>query len=594
MKKNIIYYSTKSLLLILSFILLTSSIFANDEILRAMRDEISRTMNELKVESLQKPYYVEYKLTVAQNVEYKCTLGDYVEKSDYPSAYLTVGIRVGNYDFDNTNYFDFGLSFFGSGDDEESFRNRRMPLDLNYDAVRRELWLATDAAYKRAVEIFSKKEAALKNRVRKDTVPDYLKVAPAKNLSFKPIPAMDNANLGELARSASAIFIKYAEINVSSVGLEYAPQTVYFINSEGMEYITTSSYCGLEIVAASQAADGMPVTTHFAAYGLSPLDLPDKDSVLRAAKAVAESIKLQMAAKELDEPYSGPILFTEQAAAEVFAQVFAPNLAAQREQMTETGTQDNDRYTAFQNKIGGRVLPEFLEVYDEPSKQKFEKTPLVGFYKIDDEGIKAEDVKLVDGGYLKALLSSRTPTRRVKTTNGHCRLGAPMYSNLFLVEDKSEKSKALTDKALAQKMIEMLKARELEYGIIVTKVLNQNIMYTTLFSLLSGDFQTLQKSKTIIATEAYKVFQDGRKELVRGCEIAGLSPQSFKDIINIGAKPYSLNLLAPSITSSYISGGSPYVHASVTVPSLLFEDGEVKPITDDFPKPPILNNPLGK
>ena len=36
-----------------------------------------------------------------------------------------------------------------------------VPLDDNYDAIRRQIWLATDAAYKRAVSVFAKKKAAL-------------------------------------------------------------------------------------------------------------------------------------------------------------------------------------------------------------------------------------------------------------------------------------------------------------------------------------------------------------------------------------------------------------------------------------------------
>jgi hypothetical protein len=39
-----------------------------------------------------------------------------------------------------------------------------LPLDDSYDAMRRQMWLATDTAYKRAVGVFARKKAAFQNR----------------------------------------------------------------------------------------------------------------------------------------------------------------------------------------------------------------------------------------------------------------------------------------------------------------------------------------------------------------------------------------------------------------------------------------------
>jgi hypothetical protein len=94
--------------------------------------------------------------------------------------------------------------------------------------------------------------------------------------------------------------------------------------------------------------------------------------------------------------------------------------------------------------------------------------------------------------------------------------------------------------------------------------------------------------------EVYKVYHNGKEELIRGVEAKGLSVQSFKDILNVGKSEYVLNYLAPSITSPYMSGGSAYVGATMIVPDLLFEDGEIRPVESDFPKPPILTNPLSE
>jgi hypothetical protein len=93
---------------------------------------------------------------------------------------------------------------------------------------------------------------------------------------------------------------------------------------------------------------------------------------------------------------------------------------------------------------------------------------------------------------------------------------------------------------------------------------------------------------------ASKVYPDGREELIRGVEVKGITTQSFKDIIKVGKDNYILNYLAPSVVSPFITGGSQYIGSTIITPSFLLEDGEVKPIEDDFPKPPFLANPLSK
>ena len=562
--------------------------FSNDEIMNAFRDEIKRSMNELKLESLQKPYYIEYSIKIETPYTIQATLGSLTESSNIKRASLNVTVKVGDYKFDNTNFFDFGLSFFGSGDDEERFKNRNIPLELNYNNLRRELWLATDAAYKQAAEIFSKKESSVKNKIRKDTIWDFELTPPEINNAYTPIPEINFEKYKEICKQISSIFLNYKKINTSSVTFEYLPKIIYYANSEGREYVKTELHTGLEVIAATQSSDGMPITNFYTVYSLIPKDLPTLDSITTAVKSIAAKLEKTLDGDVLEESYSGPVIFEGQAAAEVFAQVFAPNLATQRAPMTETGFQESDRFTSFQTKIGGRVLPEFLSVKAIPDKTEYNKVPLIGTFKIDDDGILAKRVDLVMNGYLKNLLSSRTPIRRVSSSNGHKRGGAPMYSILELFTDaKYQKS----DAELKSKMLKLCKDRALPFGIIVRKALNQNILYTTLFRVTSGTFPYPSSNSTPLV-EVYKVFPDGKEVLLRGVEANRINVQSFKDIISTGKNKYVLNLLAPSITSPFISGGSHYISSTIISPSFLFEDVEIKPIEGDFPKPPIIKNPL--
>lgn len=553
-----------------------------------MREELRRNIADLKVDKLQKPYFIEYTLTLHRSYSVKATLGSLTESDSSYSAKITVSIRVGDYKFDNSNFFDFGMSFFGSGDDEELFKNRAVPYELDYKTLRRELWLATDAAYKQVAESFSKKESALKNRIVRDTTQDFMKINSDKSTDTYALAPFACSQVEPIIKKISAVFADYPEVNVSSCGFEYIPQKIYYVNSEGAEYIKNDVFTGIEYVASTQSSDGLPVSDFYTFYSKLTNQLPSQDSLVQAAKNLAENIKLMKNASRLDESYSGPVIFEGQAAAESFAQLFAPNLITQRQQMTENGMSETERNMAFQSKIGGRVLPEFLSVSDKPSLENYNRTILIGNYFIDDDGLKPSDVTLVENGFLKSLLSERIPTKRVHYDNGHKRGGAAMFSNILLNSDETHK---LSAKDIREKMMKLCKDRELPYGIVVKRVINQNVLFTSLLKILANNFSFFNMENKLLLTQAFKVFPDGHEEPIVGLIANGMNAQSFKDILFVSNSNYALNLLASSVISPYITGGLHYIASSVICPDILFEDLEIKSIEDNFPKPPILARP---
>lgn len=559
------------------------------DVKRAMADELKRSLSELHVEGLQKPYYLDYAVTRRTSYGIKSTLGALLYSRATQSASLTVGIRVGTPKFDNTNYFDVSLGFFGSADDEESYRNRRIPTELDYSALSRELWLATDAAYKQAAELYSKKEAAIKNRLRNDTTPDFI-LAPASVQvdTVGHYAKFDTRYFEALTKDLSEIFARYPNIQASTVGIEYLPEETIYVNSEGREFVKREAYVGLEVAASAQSDDGMIIANSYTCYARTPQDLPSRDSLLKAIEQTAATLEQTRTAPKLDDSYSGPVLFEGQAAAEVFAQMFTPNLVAQRMPLTERGVQDDERFGSFQNKIGGRVLPEFLSVEAIPQKTMFEKTSLCGSYAVDDEGTPSKNVMIVEAGYLKTLLSSRIPTKRIRESNGHQRGGAPIMSSVLI---QSNKKNALSAVDLRKRMMKFCKDRELPFGVIVRKVLNQNLLYTVLFSQTSGEFPYAQGAGKMSLLEVVKLYPNGKEEIIRGAEGMGFVVQAFKDIVAVGNKQRAYNYLAPAVMSPFMTGGSQYVISSIITPDILFEDAEISPLKSDFPKPPLLPSP---
>jgi hypothetical protein len=576
------------MLAILTFVT-SSAQFDPRIVFDAMRTEMQRSMTELHLGDLPRPYHMEYLLQVRRSVNMHAVLGTIENIDTGIVARLTVRVRVGGPVFDNTNFFDVSLGFFGSSDDEEGFRNRRIPFEVSAEALRRELWLATDACYKQAVEIFAKKQSSLKNRTRKDTTEDYSLMSGRSTSDVQPEVRVDIAQLSGLITDLSAMFREYSAIHSSRVGLEVIPEETFYLSSEGIEMHKTEVTTGLEVITTTQAPDGMPLAQTYAAYGFAPKDLPSRAQLMADVRRAAETLTRQTTAPTI-EAYSGPVLFEGQASGALLGQHFAPYLIAQRAPLSEGGFSTNDRSMAFQNKIGARVMPEFLSVSDLPTTTNFGGRVAAGSYRIDDEAMDAQNVNLVDKGYLRTLLSSRVPTKRIKVTNGHQRGGGAMFSVLD-VSTKDVK-KQLSPAEMKKRLLKLVKDRDLPYGIVVRTAMDQNLLFTGVIRQLGNELPVGQGEGKLGLLETYRVYPDGREELIRGVEAAGIAPASFKDILAVSKSTTVHNFLAPAVIPSFITGGSSYLISTIHTPDLLLEDVEIRPLEGDMPKPPAMASPM--
>jgi len=130
----------------------------NDQTLRAMRDEMARSKArlELSIPGTQqpvRPYYVEYRLVDLDFREIVAEFGALVTTTRARNRFMNVEARVGSYKRDSSNFIsdDAFRGFIGS--------QGSVGIDRDYDSLRQDLWIATDQAFKQAVETYSRKEA---------------------------------------------------------------------------------------------------------------------------------------------------------------------------------------------------------------------------------------------------------------------------------------------------------------------------------------------------------------------------------------------------------------------------------------------------
>ncbi|MBS1810976.1 MAG: hypothetical protein JST84_22625 [Acidobacteria bacterium] len=516
---------------------------ANDDVvLKSLQDELARSIDKLVIQGQEKPYFIEYEIIDAQSFNATAAFGGLLMSQRNHGRALTVDVRVGGYDFDN----------------EPTGYPMSVAIEDDYNALRHELWLATDAAYRGAVEQIARKRAFLKNRIDEEKIPDFSKEDATVLLLPKQMLNFDQKQWETYIRELSAIFRQFPVIKQSSINFQAQLVHRYLINSEGTRIRRPMILISLEANAATQTADGMWISLGTPFYATSFDQLPSQADVTKAIQQMAEQVTKLQAAPVLNENYLGPVLFTGSASAEMFSQLLAPEFCSYR---PPVGMQGEDR-SELANRLNRRILPFHVSVYDDPTQEKFGDKALLGSYKVDDQGVASRKVSLVEQGVLKNLLLSRRPRKNMLKSNGHGRSGlnggaSTEIGNLFI-----QSSDGKTYDQLKQELIKMCKALEMPYGIIIKGG-----------SL--GD-----------PSLTYKVYvEDGREELIRGASIGELTVKQLKaQIIAVGNDSYLLNRAG----NSYGGGGA---STSIVAPSALLEELELKKPTGAQQKPMLLTHP---
>jgi len=436
----------------------------DDAVVRAMKDEMQRSLKKLQLEKMEKPYFLSYRIEDSESKTAAATFGSLINSSEGHTRFLSVQVRVGDYNFDNSNYFSFPM--MGTGVATNMFAGSvQMPLDDNYDELRRQLWLATDGAYKKALENLAGKRAALENTQRNANIPDFSKEPSVTTSDEAPPVAFDLPAIEKLARDLSAVFRQAPGVDTSHTSVTARNQFERYLNSEGTFFQRRTPSVHVNVTASTQAVNGMPLRDRVEAFGRTMGDLPSKETLVSSVRAMATQLG-DLRKVPLIENFNGPVLFEGQAAGELVARFLATQILASPHVVSDSRqiaqAMRSQQAPDLSNKIGSRVLPDFMTVVDDPTTCKVGQDLLAGCYKVDEEGVTARTTTAVKDGILKTLLSSRAPIRGVLQSTGNLRQHGVAPSNLIF---SAEKSLALEE--LKARLLEIVKARGLDFGVIV-------------------------------------------------------------------------------------------------------------------------------
>jgi len=504
----------------------TSPGASDDPVLRALQEEMERSKAKLKMENVAAPYYIEYRVTELDAFDASATFGALRSQQRGSGRFLRVVVRIGDYKQD---------SYYSGGEGTVDL----IPVDDDIFAIRHRVWLATDRAYKAAGEALSAKQAALKQLKVDQPVDDFAKATPVEVIEpLAHLPTTDFSPWLHLLEEASGLYRSDSTLEHFEASLRFTAENHYFVNSEGTVARSGQANYAISISGSTQAADGMLLQRSHEDEALDLSTLPTREQFLKTTARILETLKLLRDAPVVDEEYRGPVLFSNDAGSTVVNELVEPNVLGKKPPLGENARTTGKWSTSYK----ARVLPDFINVFDDPTISLLADQPLFGHYTLDDEGVKAERVSLVEKGQLVAYLIGREPILDSPVSDGHGRATAtaaaePQAGNLIL-----ESADPQPDAELRKKLIDLAKQRGLPYGLYVETMgpkLEPRLMYRVYTN-------------------------DGHQELVRGAVFGDLDVRSLRsDLVAAGTTPAFENRLDTV----------PY---SVASPALLFDELQVK------------------
>jgi len=560
--------------LILVQLISASTLFgqSNDNVLfKAMKDEMDRSKKELILPNSPAPFFVAYTVAENQYISVVSSLGTILSAKESPKERLhSVNLYVGDYNF-SSDY-----SYSGNGIMSPNFTSR----DDNYDQLKRNFWQTSDVAYKMAVEVYNSKKNGIKTATLTDeekALPDMLPLTKVE-VYTPDVPSFnfDKKSYEELSNKLSNEFAKYPVIFDSRVEMDGIETLYYYISTEGTKIEEPVSYVAITLKGKVRDTKGHVISDQLTIYAKSFEKLPSAETLSAKVNEFSNKLVALQGATSMEEYYQGPVLFEGAAAASIISDnlISASGIVSYRKPiqvMATVGRVENIStkrdVKPLEERINKKVIDSRLSVSNKTDMTDFNGVSLIGSYNLDAQGVSPlKEVKLIENGILKTLLSSRVPSKKIKSSTGSMRFGVRPRAIVLDVVPGILVVSAPNGSTSAQLKAELLKAaveEGLDYAYIVRSIASETDQYI------------------------YKVsVKDGSETLVTGTEISPVPFAKLKRVLGVSNEQEVANFL--------YKGEIP---SSIIYPkAILIEDIEInrKPLTVQKESPLISAIPISK
>lgn len=533
-------------------------------LMAAMQAELDRSMQALG-DQPEPPYFLSYEITDIKSVQVEAAFGALTSSSEQESRILDIDLRVGSHELDSTH----PIQSRGFADMLDRYAPAEIPIQDDPAAIRSVLWYETDRRYKRALERFMrvKTDVAVKVEAEDDS-DDLTREQPHEFIGPLADMTVDRAVWEDKLRAYTAPFAVHGEIYDAKASLTASRQNRWFVNSEGSRIQDSRVAYRLVVSAQTKADDGMELPRFESFFAYDPKNLPSDAEILGTVRRMIDDLLALRVAPEVD-PYTGPAILSGRASGVFFHEIFGHRVEGQRQR----GADDAQ---TFKRMIDQRVLPETFSVTFDPAINRMAGTDLAGHYAYDNQGVRGQRVTVVENGMLRGFLMSRKPVEGFPQSNGHGRKqpgSEPVarQSNMII-----EVSDPVSGDALKQQLIERIVAEGRPFGLR--------------FEDIQGGFtftgRMIPNAFNVIPVMVYKVYPDGREELVRGVDIIG-TPLTAFSMITAGDDQLA-------VFNGNCGAESGWVPVSCVSPAILVSQIEVQKKQKSQQRPPLLPPPFEK
>ena len=517
--KNIFRFFIITVTLMLSINILKAQ--DADLILSSIKKEVDRSKTELKIDNLQPPFFIGYTLIDSKHMSVNASLGSLLESTQYSRRNGFSELLTGSYERNNLGYIDMN-----------SLRQRAYSesvcLEDDPAGIAFAIWRDMDGKYKNAAEKYEAKVSIIRqqNLSEEDlAVVDFEKVEPV-NIMLKPVEVSQDLKYWEnYIKKSSESLKKFPALTKSNISIYSRNTMLYYYSSDNSKYAIPVPYCRLHLHVEAMTKDGQELYDDmYFEYGSIKM-LPSLDNFTKDCEAFVSNFIKLIDAPMIDDAYSGPVLFEEQAAVEIVQEMFMnqQSIWAKAKPVVHDmvrqyyGTMDMLESNRMEMMMNKKIISRSLSLKAITGIQNYNDIQLEGYYPVDFEGVAPEkEIILVENGVLKSMLNRRTPTKKIPGSNGHYRFNFNSMNphiapgNVLLTSNDT-----YSKEELKKKLLDMAKEEDLEYAYIIRKIWQSNVIML------------------------YKIYvEDGREEIVRGAKLEGFNLKSFKRISGAASQNY--------------------------------------------------------
>jgi len=538
------------------------------EVLDLLARELDTNFAKLQGSELAEvpPYFMAYDLVGAHTLWLEANDGALDRKYVDRDRTIDVDIRVGGPELDNghpTNGW-YGGNGLGTG--------TQVSMEDDPLALGQALWLVTESQYDDAFTAFTDavSEEATLTREDEPEHPDFtLREQPITH--YEAPAALDLDALAEqwapTVEQLSRILADDPHVQQATAVMTASVENRHYVDTEGSRVQSGHVRVRLMLLVSTQADDGMALQRLLTVERHTPEQLPTPAELEQEAQQLLAEL-MALRAAPIAEPYTGPAVLEGPAAGVFFHEIFGHRLEGHRQK-------DDYEGQTFTKMLGQKILPVFIDVFDDPTLASISGTPLNGHYFLDDEATPAQRVSIVEAGVLETFLMSRSVVAPFTSSNGHGRrerghMVVARQGNLVVSARET-----VPEASLRERLIAEAKAQGKPYGLW--------------FADISGGYTITDRSGPqafkVEPLMVYRVWTDGRPdELVRGADIVGTPLAAFETIMAAGD--------TPGIFNGTCGAESGWVPVSAVSPSLLLSKLEIERSMHERDKPPLLPAPV--